>query len=145
MPTTGTRDVPDLGKCTASLVEDRFYEGVFKLLCESPGELRAANIRLSHAPSGREWKERLNSSITYSPGPHETWFSPLKRSQTFFRLTDKVTTHPGARYLVPTEYLPSAQLHITPEIVTGAAISHFEFRNADLRSAFGSAAEPARR
>jgi hypothetical protein len=133
MPTTGSRDVPDLGRCTASIVEDRSSESVFKLLCESPRELPVANVRLTHGPSGREWKQGIHSVITYySSGPYQTWFSPLNRGQAHFRLADQIPTYPGTQYLVPTEYLATAQLHITPEIPTGVALAHFQFQNLTI-------------
>ena len=127
IPTTGWRDVPDVGRCTTSLVEGRVYENVFKLLCESPRDLPATHVTLTHGPSGRESKASLRSGITFEPGPRQTWFSPLQRGQTYFRLTDEISTQPGSQWLFPTEYLPTAQLTITPEIVTGTAIAHFQF------------------
>ena len=89
--------------------------------------LPATHVTLTHAPSGHEVKAGLLSGIRYEPGPRETWFSPLKRGQTYFRLTDELTTNPGSQWLFPIQYIPAAQLTITPEIITGTAIAHFKF------------------
>jgi len=101
------------------------------LPCPPPGRATCP-VRLSHAQSGREWKNRLNSAVTYSPGPHQTWLSPLTRGQSFFRLSDRVPTHPGDQWVVPAQYFPTAQLDITPEIPIGAALAHFKFQNLTL-------------
>ena len=123
----GSGTVAGAGRCTALLVEDRFSEDLLKVLCESPREIPAASVVLRDMASGREWRERLNSSVTYSPGPRETWLSPLNRAQTFFRLAGGPATAPGSRWLVPRETLESARIAITPEIATGHALARFEF------------------
>jgi hypothetical protein len=133
MPTTGTHDVPDVGKCTVSNVEDRFYEEMFKLLCESPHDIPPTAIRLTHPPSGREWEAGLRSATNGGVrAPYQTWFSPLKRGQALFRLTEEVPTHAGSRWMVPIEYVPTAKINLTPEIPTGVALSHFQLQNLTL-------------
>jgi hypothetical protein len=134
LPAQGSGNVPDLGRCTALTVDDRFSEEMLKVLCESPRDLPAASITLRHEPSGREWREGLNSSVTYSPGPHETWLSPLHRGQSFFRVTNSVTSVPGSQWLVPMSYLSSARVEITPEIVSGHALAGFDFGEVTLAS-----------
>jgi hypothetical protein len=112
-----------MGRCTAMTVDDRYSEEMLKVFCESPHELPAASIALRHEPSGREWRLRLNSAFTYSPGPHETWLSPLHRGQSFFRLTNSVEVRAGSQWLVPKSYLSSAHVEVTPEIVIGHVLA----------------------
>ncbi len=130
----GSGNVPDLGRCTALTVDDRFSEEMLKVFCESPRELPTASITLRHEPSGREWREGLNSALTYSPGPHETWLSPVHRGQSFFRLANSVTSVPGDQWVVPMSYLSSARVEITPEIVSGHALADFDFGEVTLAS-----------
>jgi hypothetical protein len=130
----GSADIPGMGRCTAMTVDDRYGEQILKVFCESPRNLPAASIALRHEPSGREWRLGLNSASTYSPGPHETWLSPLHRGQSFFRLTTSVESAPGSRWLVPVSDLPSARIEITPEIVTGHALAHFDLGEVTLAS-----------
>jgi len=67
--------------------------------------------------------------MTFSPGPHDTWLSPLQRGQTFFRLTN---TTPGSQWEMPREYVAGARVAITPEVVTGHALTNFEFNGVTL-------------
>ncbi len=134
LPAQGSGNVTDLGRCTALTVDDRFSEEILKVLCESPRVLPVASITLRHEPSGREWREGLNSAVTYSPGPHETWLSPMHRGQSFFRLTNSVTSVPGSQWLVPMSYLSSARVEITPEIASGHALAGFDFSEVTLAS-----------
>jgi hypothetical protein len=134
LPAQGSGSAPGLGRCRAGTVDDRLSEQMLKVLCESPRELPAAWITLRHEPSGRVWRESLNSAVTYSPGPHETWLSPLHRGQTFFRLTRADGAEPGSRWLVPASYLWSARVAITPEIVTGHALARLDFPDVTLSS-----------
>ena len=128
----GSADIPGMGRCTTMTVDDRYAEQMLKVFCESPRELPTASISLRHEPSGREWRLRLNSAVTYSPGPHETWLSPLHRGQSFFRLTNSVQSLPGSQWLVPVSDLPSARIEITPEIVTGHALAQFDLGEVTL-------------
>ena len=134
LPPDGSGDVPGLGHCTVMTVDDRFYEAMLKVFCESPRELPAASIRLRHDPSGREWKLRLNSAVTYTPGPHDTWLSPLHRAQSFFRLTRSMESRPGSQWLVPISYVPSLRVEISPERVTGHGLALFDFGEVALAS-----------
>jgi hypothetical protein len=133
LPIPGSSGVPRMGRCTVMTVDDRYSEEMLKVFCESPHELPAAAIALRHEPSGREWRLRLNSAFTSSPGPHETWLSPLHRGQSFFRLTDSVEVRAG-QWLVPKSYLSSAHVEVTPEIVIGHALAGFDFREVALAS-----------
>lgn len=132
MATNGSMSVPELGRCTAMTVDDRFSEGMLKVLCESPAELPSAAIVLRHAASGREWRLRLMDAMTYSPGPHGTWLSPLHRGQSFFRLTDADAQGPGSQRLVPASYVAESRVEITPDVVTGHALAKFEFDGVEL-------------
>ena len=67
LPAQGSGNVADLGRCMALTVDDRFSEEILKVFCESARELPTASITLQHEPSGREWRECLNSAVTYSP------------------------------------------------------------------------------
>jgi hypothetical protein len=89
-------------------------------------------ITLRHEASGREWRQRLNSSARITPGPHETWLSPLHRGQTFFHLTDFAESAPGSQWLVPRSYVASARVEITPEILTGRSLAAFDFADVAL-------------
>ncbi|MBI5282012.1 MAG: hypothetical protein HY858_10045 [Candidatus Solibacter usitatus] len=134
LPMLGSGNVPGLGRCTAATVEDRFSEQMLKVLCESPRVLPAASITLRHEPSGRVWMHGLNSAVTYAPGPHGTWLSPLHRGQSFFRLTGSVPSEAGSQWLVPASYLSSSRVEITPRIVTGRALARFDFAGVALSS-----------
>jgi hypothetical protein len=132
LPLYGNGAVPGIGRCSVMTVDDRYAEPILKVLCESPRALPAASIVLTNGPTGREWSVGLNSAWTNSPGPHETWLSPLHRGQSFFRLTNSVEYTPGSQWLVPVSALPSARVEITPEIVTGHALTHFDFGEMTL-------------
>jgi len=134
LPGQGNGDVPDFGHCTVMTAEGRYFEEMLKVYCESPRGLPAASITLRHEPSSREWRIRLNSSVTYSPGPHATWLSPLHRGQSFFHLTNSVESMAGSQWLVPISYLSSARIEITPEIVTGHTLAGFDFGEVTLAS-----------
>jgi hypothetical protein len=135
LPIPGSSFVPEMGRCTAMKVDDRYSEEMLKVFCESPRELPAASIAaLRHEPSGREWRLRLNSAFTSSPGPQETWLSPLHRGQSFFRLTNSVEGGPGSQWLVPKSYLSSAHVEVSPEIVIGHVLAGFDFREVALAS-----------
>ena len=129
IPASGSGTVAGVGYCTSRPVGDQLYEDLLKVLCESPRELPAASVVLRHAASGREWSERLNSSMTFSPGPHDTWLSPLQRGQTFFRVTN---TTPGSQWEMPRDYVAGARVAITPEVVTGHGLTNFEFNGVTL-------------
>jgi hypothetical protein len=134
LPSLGSSDVPGLGRCTVSMADDRFSEGILKVMCEQPRRLPAASVLLRHPASGHEWRAGLNSSITYVPGPRDTWLSPLERGQAAFQLTDTADAHPGSQWVVPKEYVPALQMSVTPEISTGHALVPFEFKDIDLAS-----------
>jgi hypothetical protein len=125
-------DASGVGRCSAAQVEDPYSRNMFKIFCESPREIPAAYVTLRHAASGREWVQHLNSSRTYRQGPDATWLSPLNRAQTFFHMTDSSESDPGSRWLVPASFLPSAQLEITPEYITGRALATFDFGEVSL-------------
>lgn len=133
--TMGTRDVgasSEIGRCTSGPVRGGVVGPMLKVLCESPRSLPQISVTLRHEPSGEIWSERINSSFTYRPGPNRSWLSPLHRGQSFFHLTDSVERAPGSRWNVPAEYLNSSRIEITPEIMTGHAISYFDFGEVPL-------------
>lgn len=133
LPFKGSRAVAGVGHCTSSIVDDRNFDEIVKILCESPRDLQPANVFLRHEPSGRVWRESLNSALTFVAGPTNTWLSPLRRGQTFFRLADReATMAPGAQYLVPKEYLDSIRITIAPEIPWGHALVPFEFPSVEM-------------
>jgi len=132
LPVDGHADVPDLGRCTSALVDDHFSAPLLKVLCESPREIPAASLNLRHDASGRELRDRLNSSMRITLGPHEAWLSPLHRGQTYFRLTDQVVLMPGGQWMFPLSYVAASHVSITPEVVTGKALVDFDFGEADL-------------
>jgi hypothetical protein len=134
VPVQGARDVPGVGRCTTAAVYDQLSQPLLKVFCESPRSIPASAVMLRHPSTGRVWREGLNLAWTHSPGPNRTWLSPIHRGQSFFRLIEKVETAPGAQWLVPASYLPSAHIEITPEIVTGRALAHFEFTGVTLSS-----------
>jgi hypothetical protein len=134
LPLQSSAAVPDVGRCTAMTVDDRYSEEMLKVLCESPRDLPAASIALRDQASGREWRLGLNSAATYSPGPHETWLSPLNRGESFFHLTDSVESLPRSQWLVPVSYLSSSRIEITPEIATGHALARFDLGEVTLAS-----------
>jgi hypothetical protein len=124
LPAEGAADVPGLGRCTSIHAEQNFStDGALKVECESPRELASATVRPSNLALARNWGQRLNSAFTYSPGPHETWLSPLHRSQAYFPLTNFLTNAPG---------VAEPRLAITPEISTGHALAHFDFTDVPL-------------
>jgi len=132
LPVDGHADVPNLGRCTSAVVDDHFSEPLLKVLCESPRDIPAASLTLRHDASGRELRDRLNSSRRISPGPHDSWLSPLHRGQTFFRLTDRLEVIPGAQWIFPRTFVASSHISVTPEIVTGKALVDFDFGEVDL-------------
>ncbi|MDR3703021.1 MAG: hypothetical protein P4L56_25470 [Candidatus Sulfopaludibacter sp.] len=132
LPAQATAAVPVLGRCTTQATEQNFSDGALKVECESPREIPPASVALSTLLLVRNWTERLNSAFTYAPGPHETWLSPLHRSQTFFPLTNILTTAPGSQWRVPASALLEARVAITPEISTGHALAHFDFPEVPL-------------
>jgi hypothetical protein len=89
--------------------------------------MQPASVIARHESSAHDWRERLNSSLTFTPGPNSVWLSPLRRAQTFFRLTDNA----AMRWLVPKEYLDSLRITIQPEIPAGHALAPFAFPSVD--------------
>ena len=132
LPPLGSTNVTGAGRCTAVLVDDRFSQGLLKVLCESPREVPPAIVEVRDGGSGQQWRESLNSSMTYSGGPRETWLSPLNRAQTFFRLTGAAVTSPGSQWLIPRDSLAAAKISITPQIPDGRALARFEFTGVRL-------------
>lgn len=131
--TNASADVPDLGRCSSTLREDSVYDnGGLKLLCESPADLRAANVVLRHEFSGRQWKFGLNSLFPFMAGPHESWLSPLHRAQSFFSVTSAISSDSRSEWRVPAAIIPWSHFEITPEIPTGAALATFTFKDVAL-------------
>jgi len=117
-------------RCTSTVVDDRYSELLLKVLCESTDPIAPARIALRDPVSGRQWNERLNSAMTYVPGPKETWLSPLNRAQTFFRIGG--TALPGDQWRVPQDMAERSLVEITPEIPAGRSMATFAFHNIIL-------------
>jgi hypothetical protein len=127
IPFPAASDIPGLGHCSTGLVEDRNFDQILKVFCESPRDMQTASVVARHETSAHQWRERLNSSLTFTPGPNSVWLSPLRRAQTFFRLTD----NEAMQWLVPKEYLDSLKITIQPEIPMGHALARFAFPSVD--------------
>jgi hypothetical protein len=145
MPHQGTTELPGVGRCSATQVEDRYSRNMLKVFCESPREIPVSTVTVRHAASGRKWDEYLNSSRTYRRGPDATWLSPLNRAQTFFHMTDSSESDPGSRWLLPVSFLPSSRLEITSEYITGRTLATFDFGEVSLASWYVRPRVPVRR
>lgn len=131
--------VEGLGRCEGKLINDRmFSEPMYKLLCESPQPVPRADVVLRHTESKREWSNGFGTfyaggfGMSYVPGAQRAWFSPLHRTQTFFRINTHPHPAPGSEWMVPVGMLPTSQLEITPRISTGRALVPFDFADVDL-------------
>ncbi|MBM3815179.1 MAG: hypothetical protein FJW20_26495 [Acidimicrobiia bacterium] len=125
-------NVPELGRCSAQVVHNRFSSRLLKIFCESPRTIPAASIRLRHEPTGQVWLQRLNSSVTYNPGPYRTWWASLDRAQSFFHLSESEISGPGTQWLVPAAYLSASRIEITAEIHAGRSVVHFQLPKVNL-------------
>jgi hypothetical protein len=132
IPAQGTGTVPRMGRCTAMVVDDYFSSSHLKVWCESPGEMPASTVVLHHQASGQEWRRGLNAPIGYSRTPHESWLSPVRRSQAYFRLAGSLDGGPEWERAVPRQFVPALRITIEPEIPTGHALVPFEFKIAEL-------------
>jgi hypothetical protein len=130
--------VEGVGRCEGRVVDDRiFSEPLYKVLCESPSPLPRGTVVLRHPASGREWRAELGSfyggfGMSYVPGAQRAWFSPLHRTQAFFRLNTHPHPAPGSDWMVPVEMLSSARVEITPRVHAGRTLVHFDFAGVDL-------------
>jgi hypothetical protein len=134
LPKDHARDIPDVGRCSTRIEGGRLGEELLKILCESPSEIPSVAVTLRSEASGRVWHSRLNSQFTPTQGPRETWFSPLHREQVYFHIINTPDAQQGSQWLVPREELPSLRIELTPEIITGYSLVHFEFKDVDLAS-----------
>jgi hypothetical protein len=133
LPTQGDGEVPGLGRCAASTVDDRIMgpERLLKILCESPRSIPRTAVTLRH-PSGRSWRLWLNSAYAPRPGPIRAWLSPLHRGVTFFRLVETVPAREGSKWLVAASDVPSSEIEITPEVDPAYAFTPFDFSGVNL-------------
>jgi hypothetical protein len=134
LPKGHAGDIPDVGRCSAQIVGGRFSEEMLKVLCESPSEIPSVTVTLKSEATGHVWQSRLNSQYTPTQGPSETWISPLHREQVYFHITNTPNSQPGIRWQVPRGELSSLRIELTPEIITGYSLVHFEFKDVDLAS-----------
>jgi len=125
IPIRGAAAAPELGRCSTTMVEDPYSDEMLKVLCESPRPLPVARV-VAHLGDAGEWFGQLNSSRTFEAGPHEIWFSPLNRANYFFQLT----YGSGSHRTVPFRSL--SRVDVTPEIPTGTAVAHFDWRGLSL-------------
>lgn len=132
VPALGSATVAGVGRCNLAIVDDRYSEDLLKVLCESPREIPLSFVVLRSEAGGGPWQGRLDFFGTDAPGPRETWLSPLQRAQTYFRLTDREAKAPASQWLVPRAQASNARAAITPEVVTGRALSRFEFHDVAL-------------
>lgn len=132
VPALGSATVPGVGRCNIAIVDDRFSDDLLKVLCESPRALPVSNVVLRGDEGAGPWQGRLSFFGSDYPGPHETWLSPVQRAQFYFRLSNGDTKAPRSQWLVPRAQASRAKAAITPEIVTGRALSYFEFRDVSL-------------
>lgn len=128
--------IPGIGRCSSVVVEDRYSNGMLKVLCESPSEIAPlwTQVKLLQPDTGQEWKQRLGDSSTVVPGPRQAWLSPLARRQTFFRLTEEQPKSPGSQWLVPRSVLATAKIAITPEPITGYSTFNYTISYLTLSS-----------
>jgi hypothetical protein len=132
IPAGASAVTPMNGRCSSTVVEDRWSEGNLKFECESPSAIPVpTRVRMWHPETGREWKQALGDSAPYAGGPRWTWLSALERRQTFFRLAVDPKGL-GQQWLVPQEALATAKIAVTPEIVTGYSVLKYDFRNMAL-------------
>jgi hypothetical protein len=108
-------------------------EDYLKVECESPlNVLGSARVRVWHPETGEQWKGRLGEFGSFSPSPQTTWLSPLSRKQTSFTLTNDIHRLPGSRWLLPTPFLSTARIEITPEEIIGYSVVRFDFPDVSL-------------
>jgi hypothetical protein len=137
LPKGHAGDIPDVGRCSAQIVGGRFSEEMLKVLCESPSEIPYVTVTLRSEATGHVWQSWLNSQFrpfTPTSGPSETWISPLHREQVYFHITNTPDSQQGSQWLVPRGELSSLRIELTPEIITGYSLAHFEFKDVDLAS-----------
>ncbi len=119
----------ELGRCTASLVEDRWAERV-KVLCEAAREAAApASVMLWTREGQRPLYHRLNDSFSAVSGPRVAWLSPVARGTTFLGVSRGEQRYPGT---VLEEDLGRARIGVMAEVVTGYAVVEFDFRDVAM-------------
>jgi hypothetical protein len=133
-PTFAHRDVPGLGRCSASIGSDTFTGRMLKVMCESPGKVPGSvRVVLKDPQTGNERVQVLGDSYRGRAIPVLDWLSPIQRRQTFFHLVEADSGRPGDRWLVPASALPRSRLRIEPAVAEGCANVEYAFDVDDLR------------
>jgi hypothetical protein len=126
------RAVPDLGRCSSTLDEDR-NDGMLDVFCESPAGIPPlVPVRLVDQANGQVWNQRLGDAMTSMAYPIRTWISPLNRHQTFFHLIDEARNEAGAQWLVPRDVLSRANVGFVPRQAAGCEIFRYQIRDVKL-------------
>ena len=135
MPSTfAHKDVPGVGRCSASVGGETYTGSLLKVLCESPGKLPGVlRLVLRDPQDGKEWKQQLGDSQRYRAIPVLDWLSPIQRRQTFFQLVEVDSSHPGDGWRVPASALARSRLRIEPAIAEGCANVAYALDVEDLR------------
>ncbi len=132
IPVGAARTVVGVGTCSSVVIDSpsAYQESMLKVLCASPYSISPeTEVRLWQPKTGGEWKQHLGDSAPYSPGPRESFLSPLNRLQTFFHVVSNTPYNsPQNGWLVPREALENGKLAITPDVITGWATTHFELQ-----------------
>ena len=136
MSTESPAYTPQNGRCSSTVLDDRYSEGMLKVECESPSAMPLPTwVRLWHPETGRDWTEKIGSSAPFAGGPRSTWLEALDRRQMFFRLADTPRKLDSPFY-VPRTALATARIAITPEIVTGYSVLKYDIKGVTLSKYF---------
>jgi hypothetical protein len=129
-----TANTPVNGRCTSSVVENTWSEGLLKVECESPSEIPLpTSIRVWQPETGRDWNERLGNGRPSVSLPRSTWLSPLDRRQAYFQIAEEPKGS-GSQWLVPRIALDSVKIAVTPEITTGYSVLKYDLRDLALNN-----------
>jgi hypothetical protein len=133
MPMYGEVFAPGVGHCSNSISENRWSEGMIKVLCESPSIMPGViRVALAIAGIARQWNGRLGNFGNPTSGPQWAWLSPLDRAKTFFNISDPRARRYPYYMEVPLEHLAEAKISITPEVPTGYTMVDFDFPDVAL-------------
>ena len=130
--TSGTQAVPGLGHCATDEVENLSSgSSMLKVLCESPGRIRATTVTVL-ASNGDTWRHMLGDSMPGLDYRPFTWLSPVHRSQTFFHIVEGPQRGAGGHWLVSRSSLPGATVLLEPVEPSACAVANYTFSNIRL-------------
>jgi hypothetical protein len=138
------KEVPGVGRCSVTVTEAGFNPSpLLKVLCESREAIPITTVKLSHGETQGVWQGALGDAQPMPHGPNRIWLSPVQRALKYFHLSHAVTVDGvdgSARWMMPSHYLPTAKIEVTPNLPGRRELVQFDFglvKLGDLRTPDG--------